>query len=85
MTARPSRTQAIADKCRECAYDEFARGAWREQVAMCVSVSCPLHAVRPVPRHCVSNGVIDRSAVAAIRSKLEEAEAKAAASRAKAA
>jgi len=71
MSTRPSKTTAIADKCRDCIYDPIARGTWREQVADCVSSSCALHPVRAVPRHCVSNGIIDPVAIAQVRAKLE--------------
>lgn len=84
MTVRPSKSAAINAKCRECIYDPIARGTWREQVAACVSACCPLHPVRPVPRHCVVNGVIDRAEVAAVRAKLEAAEARAWSARSKA-
>lgn len=52
MTSNTSLRSAINAKCRECIYDPYAKGLgkWREQVAACVSVSCPLHAVRPRPR-----------------------------------
>lgn len=84
MTVRPSRSKAIADKCKSCIYDPIARGAWREQVADCVSADCALHPVRPVPRHCVVNGVIDPAKVAEVRAKLQFAEDRARAARAKA-
>ena len=39
--------QAVNDKCKECIYDPFADGQWREQVEGCTSGSCPLFSVRP--------------------------------------
>ena len=54
MTTKPrtSMRSAINAKCKGCHYDPDAKGlgGWREQVAACVSVDCPLYAVRPVPR-----------------------------------
>lgn len=49
---RTSLRSAINAKCKECAYDPKARGcgSWREQVANCAGVNCPLYTVRPVPR-----------------------------------
>lgn len=68
---RVSRVEAIAAKCRDCIFDPAAAGKWREQVAACESGNCPLHAVRPVPRHCIKDGEIDPAAVAALRARLE--------------
>jgi len=70
-TVRPSLRKAIDGQCRNCIYDPLSRGTWREQVAACASANCSLFAVRPVPRDCLSAGVINRAAVAAVRSKLE--------------
>jgi len=39
----------INAKCRECTYDAKASGTWREQVAQCSVISCPLWSVRPAP------------------------------------
>jgi hypothetical protein len=46
-----TRNQAIAAKCRECIHDPLAAGTWREQVAVCVCMDCPLWQFRPMPRH----------------------------------
>lgn len=60
MTTKPraSMRSAINAKCKECTYDPYAKGlgGWREQVAACGGVNCPLYAVRPVPRQKVSHG-----------------------------
>lgn len=45
-----TRGQAIAAKCRECMHDPAAVGTWREQVATCHCVDCPLWGYRPLPR-----------------------------------
>lgn len=67
---RPSFRNAINAKCKDCVYDKVERGTWREQVADCGAHTCPLYSVRPVPRSCMSGGVIDPSAVAEISAKL---------------
>jgi hypothetical protein len=42
--------QSINAKCRGCTYDpRSGGGTWREQVAQCSVVSCPLWPVRPAP------------------------------------
>lgn len=41
---------AINAKCKDCLYDpECGGGTWREQIAKCSSVNCPLWPVRPFP------------------------------------
>lgn len=70
LNPRPSLRPALDLKCKECVYDPDSRGTWREQVADCGGVSCPLYDIRPVPRDCVSSGIIDRSRIAAISAKL---------------
>ena len=40
---------AINAKCRECVYDPAAPGTWREQVAQCSVIRCPLWPIRPAP------------------------------------
>ena len=42
--------KAINAKCRECVYDPYQPGGWREQVEACGCSSCPLYDVRPRPR-----------------------------------
>lgn len=71
----PNLRAAIDAHCRACVYDPAAPGNWREQVAACASPNCHLFDVRPVPRHCVKRGQIQRQAVAAVRGKLEGATA----------
>ena len=42
--------KAIDLKCKECLYDPIAgHGSWREQIAQCTSVDCPIWPVRPGP------------------------------------
>jgi len=66
-----SRVKAIAAHCRNCSYDDHARGTWREQTAACVSSNCALHPFRPVPRDCIVAGSICLAQIAKIRAKLE--------------
>ena len=41
---------AINAKCRDCIYDpRSGGGTWREQVAQCSVISCPLWPLRPGP------------------------------------
>ena len=48
--------KAINDKCRECIYDPYEKGAWREQVEACASPACPLYPVRPMSLRRKVNG-----------------------------
>ena len=41
--------KAIDLKCKECLYDPYQGGYWREQVGRCSSPMCPLYGVRPLP------------------------------------
>lgn len=42
--------KAINDKCKDCLYDpKCGGGTWREQIAKCSSIDCPLWIVRPMP------------------------------------
>lgn len=49
MNPRNSLRAMVNAKCRECVYDPLSRGTWREQVARCSGVNCPLYAARPLP------------------------------------
>lgn len=71
--SRPSLRSAIDEWCRGCVYQKEERGTWREQVAACgAGDKCPLYRVRPVPRHCVQNGIIDPVPIAKIEAKLAQ-------------
>lgn len=48
MNAPATRGAAIAAYCRQCIHDPAAFGTWREQVAACPAVDCPLWRFRPV-------------------------------------
>jgi hypothetical protein len=41
---------AINAKCKDCTYHPSNGGSWRQQIAVCTSVSCPLWPVRPAPK-----------------------------------
>ncbi len=43
--------KAINMKCKDCIYDPSQRGGgtWREQIAACSAIKCPLWPVRPAP------------------------------------
>jgi hypothetical protein len=41
---------AINAKCKDCIYDpKCGGGTWREQVAQCSAIRCPLWPYRPAP------------------------------------
>jgi hypothetical protein len=69
-TPRSSLREAINAKCRDCIFDPFSRGKWREQVAACPSANCSLFDVRPVPRDCTVGGCMDPLKIATIRDRL---------------
>jgi hypothetical protein len=42
---------AVNAKCKECIHDpRSGTGKWREQVAQCSVLGCPLWPVRPLPK-----------------------------------
>lgn len=72
MTNAPAtRATAINAMCRGCIVDPMSGGTWREQVACCVSAACPLFNFRPMPRHCMADGLHNLPAIAAVRAKVE--------------
>jgi len=40
--------KAIDNMCKDCSYDKYDKGTWRQQIAACIINDCPLHKVRPV-------------------------------------
>ena len=40
--------KALNEMCKDCTYDEYDKGTWRQQIAACTIKICPLHEVRPV-------------------------------------
>lgn len=69
-TSRPSLRAGVDAWCKGCNYQPEEPGAWRQQTAACEITDCPLYPVRPVPRDCSQEGVIDEEACSAIRDKL---------------
>ena len=51
-TAKKSLRSAINQTCRDCIYDEYAKGEgnWRQQVEKCKVSKCGLYEVRPVSK-----------------------------------
>lgn len=47
---RPSMRKAINDKCKDCIYDEYGQGNWRQQVTACTSTDCALFLLRPLSK-----------------------------------
>jgi hypothetical protein len=39
--------KAINAKCKECIYDSYQRGNWRQQAQACTAPGCSLFPVRP--------------------------------------
>lgn len=60
----------IDAKCKECIFDPYQKGAWREQTTACASSNCALHEVRPVTESCKVMGRIDRDRVNEVRRKI---------------
>jgi len=48
---RDSLRSRINQKCRDCSYDEYDVGGWRQQVERCEVTNCALYPVRPTPRN----------------------------------
>ena len=40
--------KAINNMCKDCSYDKYDKGTWRQQIAACTISECPLHEVRPI-------------------------------------
>jgi hypothetical protein len=38
---------AVNAQCYDCIYDKSDMGSWRQQVAACPSINCPLYCQRP--------------------------------------
>ena len=41
--------KAINGMCKQCIYDPFDKGSWRQQVERCTDGNCALFCVRPLP------------------------------------
>ena len=46
-----TRQEAINAKCKDCIYDSFSTGTWREQTSNCLDTLCPLYNYRPLSKH----------------------------------
>ena len=44
---KPSLRKAINDKCKDCSYDPYDKGTWRQQVEACNITDCSLWPLRP--------------------------------------
>jgi len=60
---RQSLRKSINEMCRSCLYDQYAEGAWRQQIERCTSKTCPLYPVRPISRK-LSIGVDKKTVLA---------------------
>ena len=52
LSPKKSLRSAINQTCRDCIYDEHAKGAgnWRQQIQACPVITCELYEVRPVSK-----------------------------------
>ena len=52
LSPKKSLRSAINQTCRDCIYDEHAKGEgnWRQQVAKCTVSKCGLYEVRPMSK-----------------------------------
>ena len=52
LSLKKSLRSAINQTCRDCIYDEYAKGEgnWRQQVAKCTVSKCGLYEVRPMSK-----------------------------------
>lgn len=68
--SRPSARAAIDAKCFDCTYCPDELGGKLQQTAICTVRSCPLFPVRPTPRDCKSEGLIDEAKCDTLRAAL---------------
>jgi len=61
MSKRPSLRKAIDRHCRDCIFDPYSRGKWRQQVLECASPNCALFEVRPAPTATLPKGEARKS------------------------
>ena len=50
-----TRSQAINEKCKDCSYDSYDSGTWREQVEACIDEKCALWDFRPLTSQTLKN------------------------------
>ena len=53
---KPSLRNAIDGMCKQCLYDERAKGGWRQQIEACTMPTCNLYNLRPLPRKRTTKG-----------------------------
>jgi len=61
MTVKKPRSlrKCIDENCRNCIYDEQAKGTWRQQVTLCTVESCAMYPVRPITKATIPDNVLD--------------------------
>ena len=45
--------------CKECSYDRYAAGTWRQQVTLCAVKECSLYPVRPITQSPIPKSVLE--------------------------
>ena len=48
----------INQNCKDCIYDPYAPGTWRQQVTLCSVKSCAFHDVRPKTGYPIPESVL---------------------------
>ena len=48
----------INQNCKDCIYDPYAAGTWRQQVTLCSVKTCEFHDVRPKTNYPIPNSVL---------------------------
>jgi len=48
----------INQNCKDCIYDPYAPGTWRQQVTLCSVKSCAFHDVRPKTTSAIPKSVL---------------------------
>ena len=48
----------INQNCKDCIYDPYAAGTWRQQVTLCSLKTCEFHDVRPKTSYPIPNSVL---------------------------
>ena len=48
----------INQNCKDCIYDHYAAGTWRQQVTLCSVKTCEFHDVRPKTSYPIPNSVL---------------------------
>ena len=48
----------INQNCKDCIYDPYAAGTWRQQVTLCSVKTCEFHDVRPKTSYPIPNSVL---------------------------